>query len=141
MSLHALNGLALLRASHSSESCAGGLTSPAFHAYSSASPFRAHCCHSNQKQVVSSPLPCPCLQSSGDRLVTPIVTPAMGIKIIYQISCGVMCLHSRSITHRDLNTNNVLVYSLDSDNLNVLVSDFGLSRELEAGVATTMTGV
>ena len=41
----------------------------------------------------------------------------------------------------DLNTNNVLVYCLEYDRLNVRVSDFGLSRELEAGVATTMTGV
>ncbi len=32
----------------------GGLTSPAFHACGSASPFRACCCHSNSKTVVSS---------------------------------------------------------------------------------------
>ncbi len=33
----------------------------------------------------------------------------------------------------------MLVYSLDTNNVNVKVSDFGLSRELEAGVAATMT--
>lgn len=70
----------------------------------------------------------------------PPVTPAMAMKVLYQIACGAMCLHSRSITHRDLNTNNVLVYCLEYERLNVRVSDFGLSRELEAGVAATMTG-
>jgi hypothetical protein len=34
----------------------GGLTSPALHACGSASPFRARCCHRNQRQVVSAPL-------------------------------------------------------------------------------------
>ena len=41
---------------------------------------------------------------------------------------------------RDLNVNNVLVYSLDYIRLNVKIADFGLSRELEAGVKATMTG-
>ena len=41
---------------------------------------------------------------------------------------------------RDLNVNNVLVYSLDYIRLNVKIADFGLSRELEAGVQATMTG-
>ena len=35
-----------------------GLTSLAFHACGSVSPFRARCCHSNQQQVLSALLAC-----------------------------------------------------------------------------------
>jgi serine/threonine protein kinase len=41
---------------------------------------------------------------------------------------------------RDLNPNNVLVYTLEPGNVHVKIADFGLSRELETGVTNTMTG-
>ena len=43
--------------------CPGGLESPALHTCGSASPFRAGCCHSSQKQVAVSPLNTRCKYS------------------------------------------------------------------------------
>jgi serine/threonine protein kinase len=54
--------------------------------------------------------------------------------------CGMEHVAECVASARDLNTNNVLVYSLDYIRLNVKIADFGLSRELEAGVQSTMTG-
>ena len=42
------------------------------------------------------------------------------------------------LTGRDLNTNNVLVYSIAYGTLNVRIADFGLSREMAKD--TSMTG-
>ena len=52
------------------------------------------------------------------------------------VSCGAVCC--RRTSNRDLNTNNVLVYSLQYDQLNVRIADFGLSREMVKD--TSMTG-
>ena len=51
----------------------------------------------------------------------------------------VVCRSVVALWCRDLNPNNVLVYNLDPGNISVKVADFGLSRELEAGVVATMT--
>ena len=56
--------------------------------------------------------------------------------VAYQIAAAMSFLHSRTppIVHRDLNTNNILVYSLgDGDSASadtcVRVADFGLAKE------------
>jgi serine/threonine protein kinase len=61
------------------------------------------------------------------------------LKILYQIACGMEFLHSHTppVCHRDLNPNNVLVFEIVYEKLNVKVSDFGLSRELEMDVSMT----
>ena len=56
------------------------------------------------------------------------------------IVCACHCAcHCLSLP-RDLNPNNVLVYTLEVGKVHVRVADFGLSRELETGVTNTMTG-
>lgn len=43
-----------------------------------------------------------------------------------QISAGMVYLHEMSCTHRDLSTRNILL----DENLNIKISDFGMSREI-----------
>jgi len=73
-------------------------------------------------------------------LFIPEITLDLGIAILQQIAAGMKFLHAQGITHRDLNPNNVLVYTLEVGKVHVRVADFGLSRELETGVTNTMTG-
>ena len=62
------------------------------------------------------------------------------LKMCFQIAAGMHFLHTRrpKIIHRDLNTNNVLVYALEYELLNVKIADFGLSKEVVKD--TSMTG-
>jgi serine/threonine protein kinase len=47
------------------------------------------------------------------------------IKWIYEILCGLDCLHSKGIIHGDIKATNILIY----DNLSVKLSDFTLSTK------------
>lgn len=69
-----------------------------------------------------------------------MVAPLSVLKMMHQVASGVLFLHTRKppIVHRDLNPNNVLVYDLHHDTLNVKVADFGLSKEV--ALEQTMTG-
>ncbi|CAI2168984.1 135_t:CDS:2 [Funneliformis geosporum] len=49
------------------------------------------------------------------------------IEMAFDLACGLLCLHTRDIVHRDLHAKNILVHK------NVLmISDFGLSKRLNS---------
>ena len=49
-------------------------------------------------------------------------------KIFQQIICGLEYLHKNFICHRDIKPENILLTNIDKDNLNVKITDFGLSK-------------
>ena len=49
-------------------------------------------------------------------------------KIFQQIICGLEYLHKNFICHRDIKPENILLANIDNDDLNVKISDFGLSK-------------
>ena len=49
----------------------------------------------------------------------PFISPLYVATILRQVASGMMALHSRGYLHRDLNPNNVLVYSLDANCITV----------------------
>lgn len=61
---------------------------------------------------------------------------ALTFKIGYQVASVIDYLHNLGVIHADIKTNNVLLFSTDpADNINIKLSDYGISHELDlAGV-------
>ncbi|PKC11059.1 kinase-like protein [Rhizophagus irregularis] len=53
------------------------------------------------------------------------------IRMASEITCGLKCLHSRKIIHRDLHAKNILV-----DNNNLMIADLGLSKHLTGEITS-----
>ncbi len=60
-------------------------------------------------------------------------TEPQAAKIATQLLSALEYLHARSIVHRDVKPENILLVSNDEDNLSVKLSDFGLARKLAGG--------
>ncbi|CAI8262142.1 MAG: Serine/threonine-protein kinase PrkC [Cryomorphaceae bacterium] len=59
------------------------------------------------------------------------ISKALRFEIISQVIEAIKFAHSKSILHRDLSSNNILVFRNESD-LEIKVSDFGLGKESES---------
>lgn len=57
---------------------------------------------------------------------TSHLTPKEAKKLIYNMLCGVLYLHSCKVLHRDIKPANILI----DENLNVKLCDFGLARSI-----------
>ncbi|CAB5189732.1 unnamed protein product [Rhizophagus irregularis] len=55
------------------------------------------------------------------------------IRMALDITCGLKCLHSKKIIHRDLHSKNILV-----NNGRLLIADFGLSKHLTDATSNSM---
>uniref|UniRef100_A0A674NR35 non-specific serine/threonine protein kinase n=1 Tax=Takifugu rubripes TaxID=31033 RepID=A0A674NR35_TAKRU len=53
----------------------------------------------------------------------------MTFKVAYQIAAGLAYLHRKSIIFCDLKSDNILVWSLERDVVNIKLSDYGISRQ------------
>lgn len=53
------------------------------------------------------------------------------LSIFSQIAQAILFVHSNHYVHRDLKPKNILVRTVDEDNLEVAVGDFGLCRRIE----------
>ncbi len=62
--------------------------------------------------------------------------PEKAINIIHQVASGIAHAHRNGVIHRDIKPRNILVRS----NGDIKISDFGLSRQLDASQAITRTG-
>lgn len=51
--------------------------------------------------------------------------------IVRQMLSGLQYLHSKNIAHRDLKLENVLFKSMDQDNFNIKVVDFGFATKFD----------
>jgi len=77
--------------------------------------------------------------SLADYLNNHIMTVDEVGRAVYQILEGVAYLHSHSICHRDLKPENILL--TDTDPVNFVIADFGLSRTFESdGLMTSCCG-
>lgn len=69
--------------------------------------------------------------SGGNSREGKLLNKLLKYKIIYQIIYGLQYLHSEEIVYKDLKPDNVLIWSLNVDDvINVKLSDYGLARRL-----------
>ncbi len=60
------------------------------------------------------------------------------ISAILQVSLGLQYLHDSLIVHRDVKTSNILVFSVNSNNVLYKLGDFGISRDLKRADTKTV---
>ncbi|XP_025076879.1 leucine-rich repeat serine/threonine-protein kinase 1-like isoform X3 [Pomacea canaliculata] len=64
-----------------------------------------------------------------DKIFCSVLHKNITFKIIYQVANGLHYLHKNKVLYRDLKSDNVLICSLDpSDDINVKISDYGISK-------------
>ncbi|ELP89213.1 serine/threonine protein kinase, putative [Entamoeba invadens IP1] len=66
------------------------------------------------------------------------VTTQMRSKFMLDASRGLMYLHTNGILHRDIKTDNILIFSIESGMVNAKLTDFGASRNINL-LMTNMT--
>ena len=71
---------------------------------------------------------CPLTLTSAMTLSDRTLTHEQVVTLVYNLLCAIKYLHSANILHRDLKPENILV----TEDLEVLLCDFGLSRSLSA---------
>ncbi|WP_322938095.1 serine/threonine-protein kinase [Nocardioides bizhenqiangii] len=62
--------------------------------------------------------------------------PGTALRLLGQLATGLSAAHQAGIIHRDIKPSNILLAE-DPDGLRLLLSDFGIAREMSAGVLTT----
>ena len=55
-------------------------------------------------------------------------------KIFQQIICGLEYLHKNFICHRDIKPENILISNEDDNNINIKITDFGLSKSFKGDI-------
>ena len=83
-------------------------------------------------------------RSLADLLATGPLSPSRSVNIVKQAASALAHAHAQGIIHRDLKPANILIASASKQAPDsaehVLVSDFGLARDLSAGADQTVSG-
>lgn len=71
----------------------------------------------------------------------PSLTEENKLKVSYQMVCGLAYLHGRGIIHRDIKPDNTLVYLYDNNEMNIRITDFGLSMTFGCHIPNDLTKI